>query len=270
MNNLKKYKFIIIITVILLVYGAIMYFVFKGNNSTDNTNTPTSNEEVKYLVLSNVSNLQYYNEKWTETKTDLIENSNLKFKSFVNNNYLGEYSLKYGKVWNLFDDKSNYVSYNGNLFAYSNNFNLTLRKANIRKINDDDKQIIKDNFNITNYDYLITNEAIDVDLDSNGTPDKIICLSNYDGYSIEDKKNFYQLVFAQINGQIITIINQNNNNSNILNTKTNNIGFVFQNDDDNKIYLSIITTDGIESDNPVENTILYTYENNNFNKVYSD
>lgn len=270
---MKKNKVLIILLIIVVIYALIMFFFFSKNvaNNTSNnevelnTNNVDTNTSTKtrYLVLNNIANLKFTS-SWFVANTEEIENSSNRFKVYANNSYLGEYKLKYGNVWNLFDNNNNFVSYNGNMLAYSNNANINLKKYSVSTLTDDDKKLLKDNYNISNFDYLYTNEVINYDFDNNGILDKIICLSNI-GNDLNEMANFYSIVVVILNNNKMVVINENNENSSL--NKVYSVLTYFTMDG-NIDYLVLKYTTGYESEVSNNGVLVYQYINNDFQKVY--
>jgi hypothetical protein len=274
---MKKYKGIIILLVLLGGYALIMILVFGRNNSNNNssnnsqdnnvTNSSTDNGNY-YITLNNISNWYYYHNKWDKVNTDTFEKSGFYFKAYVNNNYLGDYQLKYGTIWNLFDTNNNYVNYNGNLVAFSTNFNVNLRSFKANDISDNEKSTFLNKYNITNFKYLITNQVINIDLDNNGVNDQIICLSNMDE-NTNLKNSFYNLVVINFNGTWNTLINVNgNDNDEILKSPIYEVTNIMN--INNVPSIIVKYTYGYISESPEIGNIMYQLNNDQFVKVISD
>lgn len=263
-------KKIIVIVLLVLLYGFIMFMLFYKKNIENNDNEDIiyyNNESSKYLVISNISNMMYKNNKWSRVNNKTIYNSSNSFKVYINNDYLGEYKLQYGTNWNIFNDNNEFVNYDGNLFAYSTNFDIRLIRFNKTEIDEDDKRNIRQKYGDKELDNLITNEVINVDLDNNGQIDKIICLS-YNGMELEEMDKFYNLVFVNLNGIYYTIIDQNKSNSNVLELPIYSINRLFNYN--NEYYIVIEETFGIDSDSPSNFNYLYKFKNDKFINVIND
>lgn len=99
---------------ILIIVITQIYQIIYGNNTKD---------DIKYLVIDEYCIL--YNKtknKFSYCKNSSVENK--KLNVYIDGNYYGIYNLKYGTVWNLFDDNKEYVNYEGSLLAYSDGLNL--------------------------------------------------------------------------------------------------------------------------------------------------
>ena len=250
MNNKQKLV-LSLLFIICLLLGIYKFFISKVSN------TDKKNNSEYYLVIDDVANLMYKNNKWYNVTKSKIE-SYSDYITYSYNNYLGQNNLKYGNVWNLFDKNGEYVNYKESLFAYSNNFNITKRDLTIRNLSDDDKNEITLNFNYSNFDFLLSNEVIDIDLDNNGVMDKIVCICN----SSEDKNYkdyFYNLVYIKINDEIKIIINENSSNYNILQNDVYDLSYIFSTNKNS--YFTLKKTYNVFSDSLNENIIMYDYTN---------
>lgn len=259
---MKKNK-IIIIFVIIIMYLILLFLVLDNNKKQELKNK--SEEEKRYIVIDNFANLAFSKKTWTNVSSKEIE-SYENYKVFIDNKLFGDYKLQYGTTWNLFDSDDNYIDYEGNLIAYSDNSNIIL--SNLRKtttLSDNDKKIISEYFNYNDYSSLITSDIITTDIDNNGVDDEIVCISNI-GVDKSYASKYYNLIFVRLNDEIIEILNQNNSNSKIMQEPVYNLATIF--DLNNTKYLVVKKTIGIDSDSPTESPLLYQLINsNNFKKV---
>lgn len=271
-----KKKGLLIGVILIILYGIVMLILFGGKKNIEDNIKEEENiieSEIindntsKYLVIGNTSNWMLKNNEWKKVSSNTIENNSNPYKIYADNNYVGEYHLKYAKKWNIFNDKEEYLDYEGNIFAFSHNFDLKLIRFNAIELADDDKEFIKVNYNIKNFDMLLTNEVVNIDIDNNGEIDKIICLSS-NGDNYDEKDDFYNLVIINLNGEYYRIIDQNKNNSNTLDLAVYSINRIFMYN--SNIYLIIESISGIESDDPVSSNYLYMFNNNNFIKLFND
>ncbi len=261
---MKKFKGLIILLIILGIYGLVLFFTFgnKDNNSSGNTNNNTVNNKTdnktEYLVIGNTSNLKYNNGVFTKSGKYEIERLD-SLKVYVNNKYYGDYKLKSGENWNLFDNKDEFVNYNGSLIAFSNTFNVKVRSNyKVREINEKDKVFLINDYNISSFSNLTTNEVIDIDLDNNGVNDEIICISSLDD-SI-DVKNYFSLVIIVLNEERITLIEEKED-------KAIHIYSVYgvlniDNNDHDSIILT--QTEGYISEKPIVSNLIYNYKNDKY------
>ena len=232
---MKKYKGLILIIILLLGYVAAMYFVFNTSNSTTQSTKPNnSNNKVinkdYYMVVGDNGLYKYENNKFIKaSKRNIESQSNMKI--YVDNKFFGNYKMNYVATWNLLNDKSEFVSYNGNLLAISSDFDVVVKEYKTREIDDNDKVLLLKNYSINSFKYLTVNKVIDIDLDKNGEMDEVICLSSME-FS-ENVNNYYNLVILKYNNNIITIIDERGNDAlavynitsivNILNEKSDSI-----------------------------------------------
>ncbi len=266
MNFIKKNKVLLIILSIVLIYGIIMIFVLKNDNKTNNNNSSNNKTNINYLLINNISNWSYSNDKWNSLTNKEVAEANATYKAFVNNNYLGEYKVLYGTKWNLIDNDNNIVVYNGNLIAYSTNFNINISHLSSRKINSDDEKLIKEQYSFANLSDLTDNEVYDVDLDNNGTKDEVICLSNVG--STSSLTSYFNLLIIKYNDDIKTLISENIKPEDMLDSKTYYISLISNINDSDISSIIVGYKYGSEAGKP--GNILYSYQIDDFNKVYSD
>lgn len=261
---MKKYKGIIILVIILLVYSLIMFFLFsskeEGQNLIDEINDSLStktNEKNNYYLVTDNSEYEYYYKSFKRTSISTIEKQE-KFKIYVNNKEFGEYKLKYATVWNLFDKENNFQMYDGKLLALTSNMNAKVRDVTIREINDSDKVMLINNYNLKTFNYISTNEVVDIDLDNNGVMDEVLCLSSMQ--ESDDSNNHYSVVVVKLNNELITLVEEKGDNA-IYVYNIYSIMNIFGRDYDNII---ISRTSGYDTDEPKTEELIYQYKNNQY------
>ena len=260
---MKKYKGIIIFGAIMLIYSLVMFSLFyskEDNNKPidkiDNENkTPLKNDNY-YLVTDN-SNFKYYNMSFNKASISSIEQQN-KFNVYVNNKKLGDYKLKYAAVWNLFDEDNNFQMYDGKLLAVTDNMNAKVRDIKIREINDSDKVLLINKYNLNTFSYISTNEVVDIDLDNNGVMDEIICLSSMQ--ESDNSNNHYSIVLVKLNNEIVPIIEERGSDA-IYVYNIYSVINIFDREYDNII---ISRTEGYDSDEPFVSDLIYQCKNNQY------
>ena len=258
---MKRYKGLIIVLIILLGYFLLMYFLFNGksselnNNQNNNINNQNSDNNEYYFVINN-NNYKYKDNKIISTKKEEIE-SIKEYNVFIDNNYKGKFSLKYGGRYNLFNEKLEYVDYSGSLLAYQSNFNVVVRNINIREIQEQDKIFLINNYDLNTFDYLVTNQVVDIDLDSDGREDQIICLSSL---KESDKiTNYYNLVIVKLNDKIYKLVDERGQNTLGRYAITSVINIL-----DNEVDSIIITRVDGESERANYKDFIYQYKNSNY------
>ncbi len=254
---MKNIKGLIIAIVIFSIYGLVMYFVLsKPTQSTSTNNTPSKNVTY-YMVVGESGIYKYDKNRFTRTtKNDIEALQNMKV--YVDNKYYGNYRLKYVAKWNLLNDKYEFVSYKGRLLAVSNDFEVVPREYTVREINDDDKYLLLQNYGISSFKYLTTNEVVDIDLDKNGVEDEIIVLS-----SMEDNdniNNFYSLVIIKYNNEVITLIDERKEDA-LYVYNINSIINILDNSNDSIILNKI---EGYLAESSNVTNVIINYKNNNY------
>lgn len=186
----------IIIAVILFVIGIILFFVFRD----------TKQEEVKsdisYLVIGNESIWENKNNSWKKITYDDVNNK--KFNVYIDNMYSGKYTLKYGKVWNLYDN-SVLVMYE-DLFVAMSDVNWDIVNINIDSISKEDLIYISSVLNSKySLEDITLNEKVNVDLNNNGVLDTIVNVGNLNRDGLD---KYFSLVYVIIDGKKEILINE--------------------------------------------------------------
>ena len=257
---MKNIKGLIIAIVLFAIYGLVMYFVFSGttqSTQTNNNNNKPVGNNTYYMVVGESSIYKYDRNGFSRANKNAIE-ALANLKVFVDNKYFGDYRLRYVAKWNLINDKSEFVSYNGKLFAISNDFEVVVRNYTIREINDDDKYLLLQNYGISSFKYLTTNEVVDIDLDKNGVEDEIIVLS-----SMEDNdniNNYYSLVILKYNNDIITLIDERKEEA-LYVYDINSIINILNNSNDSIILDKI---EGYYAESSKVTNVIINYKNSNY------
>ena len=240
---------VLIISCLLIIF---CYFTFVKKKED-------KSQERFYMVIDNTANLMYVNNSWSHTNRSLIEKYG-NYETYSYNNYLGKNNLEYVNAWNLFDKNKNFVNYKDSLFAYSDKFNIKKINTNIRNITEIEKQEIISNFHYDDFNYLLSNEVIDIDLDDDGVMDKIVCVSNTNENK-NLKNKYYNLIYIKLNDKIIKVINENSKNYDILRTDIYDLSYFFSLDKTK--YFIIKKTNNVISDSLTEEISLYNYTNIN-------
>ena len=194
-------KLSLIITIIIVIFGALLFFIVSKNHN--DIKTGLENKKF-YLVLNNFS-VWKYNKTWA--KANYSDVNNKKMSVFIDNKTKGQYYLKYGTTWNLFNDQDEYVNYHGDLIAITPYIKLEFLRYSQGVINTDDLNTItrlNANANNITVQELSPKEKIIVDLDSNGINDSIVIVGNID---IPSQNNYFNIVYVNLNGDIKVLIN---------------------------------------------------------------
>lgn len=255
---MKNIKGLIIAIVIFAIYGLVMYFVLgKPTQSTTTNNTTPTSSKTYYMVVGESGIYKYEKNSFSKASKNTIEALN-NMKVFVDNKYFGNYRLKYVAKWNLLNDKSEFVSYKGKLLAISNDFEAVPRDYTIREINDDDKLLLLQEYGISSFKYLTTNEVVDIDLDKNGVDDEIIVLSSM--VDNDNINNYYSLVILKYNNEVITLIDERKEKAIYVYGINSIINFLDNSND--SIILDKI--EGYYAENNKVTNVIINYKNNNY------
>lgn len=255
---MKNIKGLIIAIVIFSIYGLVMYFVLsKPEQSTKTNNTTPTSSKTYYMVVGESGIYKYEKDRFIKSNKNAIEALN-NMKIFVDNKYFGNYRLKYVAKWNLLNDKSEFVSYKGKLLAVSDDFEVVPREYTVREINDDDKYLLLQNYGISSFKYLTTNEVVDIDLDKNGVEDEIIVLSSM--VDNDNINNYYSLVILKYNNEVITLIDERKEKA-IYVYDINSIINILDNSNDSIILDKI---EGYYAESSNLSNVIINYKNNNY------
>ena len=128
MPNKKTY---IIISVIIFVFGIVMFSFFGVHNIRQ------ENLE-SVLIVGNNTAWVYKKQKWVYYRNNSSVDT-LNWKKFVvyeDNNKLGNYYLWHDDKWYAFDENKNAVVINGKMIAYDANFQMKVLPFEEEKIED--------------------------------------------------------------------------------------------------------------------------------------
>ena len=159
-----------------------------------------------YMVLDNQKNYLYSDGEYTEISDTEIEKLDKTFDTYVNYDDYGNYKLKMGSVWNLFDEKDDFKMHEGYLFAVSDSKKANVETSRPRSLTDEEKNMLKDDYEVSNLNNLMVEQVFDTDLDNDDKIDKLICVSYHE--IGEDTKNYYNLVIAIIADKKYNIIKE--------------------------------------------------------------
>ncbi len=262
---MKNNKFLII-SVITMVCLIIILIVLLWNRNVilNQDNNPTieqpsiNNPDYSndYLIIDNTDIFTYKNNRFT--KVTLVPNS--KFVVYVNNQKIGNYYLEKSNVWNLFDENNNYVNYEGNILAFTNNnLNINVREVTVNEIDENDFEYIKQIININSINDLSLNSKIVVDLDHNGINDKIISVSNLDS---DNQEKYYNLLYVDLNNKKQILINNIVKDEDVLIAPNYYLNYVVNINNEN--IDSIIITKGYYSNSGETTNLIYRYDAGNY------
>lgn len=182
----------IVIICFLCLFTLIIAIVLKNDDVQE--------KEINLYVVIDDDSTWLFNDKWNKITKEDVENK--KLNVYIDNKYKGNYYLKYGNKWNLFDDNNNFISYEDKMIALSNNVIV----ANINKVQVNENDIYDINKILNGYytsDFDVN--KIEADLDNNGYLDYIFIVSNLNE---EEQNNYFNLVYVKLNGNIQVLINE--------------------------------------------------------------
>lgn len=249
-----KSKYIILI-IILIVYGAVMYFAFGVNESKERKASTT-------LLVGNSAVWNYSSRDWMNvTTSSLLSSLNWqKFKIYVNNQYFGKYSVWKDDQWYLFDSNKNAVSYSGDLFAYKADFDMKIADFSIADITDYTyvNQVLQEHGIDSNSDYTLAN-VYKVDFDNDGIVEEFYAVSNVFAIDFFPEK-YFSFVFMVDNNKIYMLYEDVDVNEGVNGCKPSLYTVAdFDNDQDYELILNCA-----KYSNQTPLTMLYEFHNNKF------
>ena len=247
-NNRISLKKLSVFSIILLASFLNIIYASEENND-------------KYLIIDNISVWKYKDNTWYNTS---IPNNDNYYLTYIDNKYLGMHKIKGQSKYILYDNNNNIVQYSGELFAYSNNFNIKNETFIIDEISDEKLKEVNSILDMNlNKNDLSINEWVSIDLDNNGAEDEIISVSNLD--ALDEQSKYFNLVYIILNnGNKQILINENIEERDVLNAPIYKIKYIFSIDSN---YDNLIFEEGYFSN--VDETRNLLFENNNglYNKV---
>ena len=181
-----KKKVYIILIAILVVFLVVMFAVFGTKNIKE--------EKVsEVLIVGDETVWKLSEKKWHNItyKSSLQDLSWKKYKVFENSQEVGNYYLWYSDKWYAFDDQKNAVKIDGEMFAYSANFDLKVNNFTTEEV---------DNYEFVNYvlesNGISTSSKftsiykIELDIDNDFNDETFYLISNAFPLDFEPEKSF--------------------------------------------------------------------------------
>ena len=168
----KRYK---IIGIILTVYLIGFFLIFGLSNVKDGKRKLT-------LLVGDNTFWRYSDKSWLNITTkETINSLNWqKYKVYLDNKYFGEYSLWYDdSKWYAFKSDKSAVIMEGDLLAYSSNFDLDIKEFEIKENTNNTyvHQVLAKN-ELPTSSQMTINSVVKVDIDNDGIEEEIYTISN--------------------------------------------------------------------------------------------
>ena len=183
MVNKKVYIFLIVVLVLFLI---IMFLVF-GSKSIKEENMS------EVIIVGDKTVWKYAKKKWYNIhyKASYQELSWKKYKVFSNNQEMGVYYLWHDDKWYAFDEEKNAVMVDGDLFAYSANFDLNVYNFSTENIeaNDYVNYVLESN-DISGSSKFTSLYKITFDYDNDGVDEDFYLVSNVFPMDFVPEKSF--------------------------------------------------------------------------------
>lgn len=183
----KSYLFIFILLIIYLIF--VLFFLKKSSN--------------EIVLIDGVDAIFIYkNNKWSYN--DQFQNQNWKkYDVYSCDEYLGNYYLQYSNKWYAYDNDRKPVSYDCDIFAVSNDDNLSLITSQLKKADNSLDSIINgylQSKKLTNYGDIYIKEYYNFD----DTNEYLIYITNY-GIDYIENLNLFSAVFVFKDGKYYDI-----------------------------------------------------------------
>ena len=189
-------KGIIIFLSVLLVYLGVMYVLF-GKKNIDEKN---ANE---IILIHYNTKFKYNNYKWQKLEQDdYIEYEGKKYNIYNNGKFFGNYELMFNKKWYMFDDDSDSIKFNFELFAHYGEKELKFIDYKVESLEQTDAKTINKALNlvgIKNYNGFYEGEKISVNYDDDMRDETVYIVKG------STKENVFALAFL-VDKNDITII----------------------------------------------------------------
>lgn len=216
MNYLKKYKILILATLIFI----FLYFLILFSLNY------TSYEG--YFIFKNFGNYKCNNNKCIMIENEEIENLEQNFNLITDSTTYKNYHLEYLNSWNLFNENNDWIQINEDYIAYSQNLNLKkIEYKNVRSMNNEEKEFIlkNNNINVSKLEKLDNNLVYELYLNNNEIKDKIILAGNWE--QDDNSLELFNFIYIEIDGKKNIIVNEKYTNSNSISIPGYSLYFVY-------------------------------------------
>ena len=181
-----KKKVYIILIVILVVFLVVMFVLFGTKNIKEE-------KASEILIVGDETVWKLSEKKWHNItyKSSLQDLSWKKYRVFENSQEVGNYYLWYSDKWYAFDDKKNAVKIDGEMFAYSANFDLKVNSFTTEEVDDYEfiNYVLESN-EISTSSKFTSIYKIDLDIDNDFNDETFYLISNAFPLDFEPEKSF--------------------------------------------------------------------------------
>ena len=205
---MKDKKVIVVLIFIIIVFFVVMFLTLGVENIKQNNYSST-------IIVGDETVWIYQNRKWLNLNnyTSFQKLSWKDYNVYVNNEKLGKYSLWYDNKWYAFDDKKNAVNLDGNLLAYSSNFDMRVLNFDLFDIDDRtyvDKVLNDSNLSLSSS--FTSSSRVSFDFDNDGNIEDFYLISN--AFPEEFNPDYiFSIVFMVKNNNIYYLYNDISVNS---------------------------------------------------------
>lgn len=204
---MRKKRTYIILLIILSIFFIVMFLAFGVKNIKDGNRDLT-------LIVGDNTVWTYSDKKWDFVRnyTDLKDLSWKTYNIYLDNKKFGNYMLWKDDKWYAFDKNKNAVKLDGNLLAYSANYNINISEFSQAEITDYTyvQNVLLDN------DLSLSSEftslyKIDLDFDNDSNIEEFYVLSNVFANDF-DPETIFSIVFMVKDEKIYYIYNDVSSN----------------------------------------------------------
>lgn len=259
---MKKGRFrYIVLIVILAIYAGVMYVSFGVTETKEREASAT-------LIVGNTAAFDYMSRNWTYYSTpSMFSKLNWKtFKTYVDDEYFGNYLMWYDDQWYLFDKDRNPINYSGKLFAYDADYDMNIIPFESEDITDFTypKQVLEQYGLDSNSQYTLATVST-LDFDKDGEEEEFYVISNVFAMDFFPD-TYFSFVFMVDDNKISILYEDVDKNDGVNGCKPElyTVGD-FDNDSDNEL---IVSCAKYSNQTPV--AMLYEYEDNAFKIVISN
>lgn len=258
---MKDKKIYITLIIIIFVFSVIMFALFGVKNIQ-------SEKDYATIIVGNRTVWKYEKNKWSIIRNlSSIESLNWQqFKVFDNQNELGNYYLWHDDRWYVFDENKSAINLEGDLFAYSSNYDLQIKHFSTEKTDVDAYvyQVLQDHDLSTSTKFTVLSKAL-IDFDNDQNVEEFYLLSNAFPNDF-NPEYIFSFVFMVKNEQIYKIYDSIDKNRNMNGCKPYFTSFLDADHDGNNEF---ILSCGYYSDLGIVD-MLYRFEDNQFKIVISN
>lgn len=256
-----KKRVYVVLLLLLLVFFIVMFSLFGTKNIKQEKDTAV-------IIVGNSSVFKYQKKKWYNItyKSSLQDLSWKKYNVYSNNKKVGNYSLWYNDEWYVFDSNKNPINIDGEMLAYSANYDFKIADFTMDNVDDLDyvNYVLKDN-NLSLSSQFSSIYKVSIDFDGDSVDEDFYLISNVFAMDFVPEQNF-SIAFMVKDNTVYYIYKDISKNKNLKGCKPFYSSF-FDADDDGK-YEFIISCNSYSVSERID--MLYHFTDNEFKILISN